>query len=112
MRNRNLTNLDTISIRLTTEEKQVLLERAEEGNLTLSEYVRNLLTEKNETVGKLSALPQELIIDPDYVSDMLENIESLKEKNPVLSSSEIIRRSLAMAADLDKYTFSSKIKNY
>lgn len=112
MRNRNQENLQTISIRVEASEKEILLKRAEEEGFTLSEYSRLLITHRNDKIGRLAAIPQELIVSPEIAPGIKNNVLLLKKSNPAFSTEEIIEKSLALAAHADTQIFSLKIKKF
>ena len=74
MNKKNNPKTETIHLRVTTKEKDMIERKANKNNITLTEYVR--MTIRKSLTNKATSGEQRLIILQAYIDDLIEAVTS------------------------------------
>ena len=105
---KQMTNVTT---KVPREEKERIDRLAKESGIKRSEYLRNLISRRNEKLNDFIQLPSVVIVQPEQASETADIIENFQKIYPDKSGSEIILGALKVAAKHQNRAYTHNLKN-
>lgn len=102
----------TVGCKISPEEKRQLEKITDNLGMDKSTYIRAKLFQEHEKIQQLSALPNDLVIAPEYVESIYNLMKQLKAKHPNQRTSAILQGALSLTLENEGRYVSNKLKNY
>ena len=99
-----------VSTKVSREEKERIDQLAEELGIKRSEYLRNLIFDRNGKISAFMQLPSKVIVHPEQATETASIIENLQKTYPGKSGSEIILGALKVAEEHEKRSITYSLK--